>query len=428
MPSIRNKKRRITRSGGQDDNDVAMTPTKKIAKAQYDSDFELEETQTKLASTETELRTPVKRERDDDGTKDVSNTHIRAETPTATIATEVHDETSVQSFEKENRMLKAKLQETETKFTDAEAAELTHRSELKATKQKLCQTKVKLLNNRSELKAAKQALVEAKTKAKKVKEKYSQKKSRLTQVKGLARQAVTQLQGQLADADKKFESTESELKSTKQVLEQKKTQLADTEKKLVTLEAKLRAVNSFASPTLNSTPPAETDADESSDSDEEEPILDPRDAWTANFVELRAFRKLKGHCRVPCKYAANPRLATWVCNHKSAYAAAKKGTSGAVKLTQERIDKLESLGFHWGRKFPDPPSWGDQFTQLAEFQKEMGHCNVPVHPTDPSALAKWVSWQRHEHKRFRQGRDSLLTLDQIEKMNQIGFKWKQTQK
>ena len=43
----------------------------------------------------------------------------------------------------------------------------------------------------------------------------------------------------------------------------------------------------------------------------------------------------------------------------------------------------------------------------------MGHCNIHMSSTDPSPLAKWVSYQRSEYKRFQKGQDSLLSLEQI---------------
>jgi hypothetical protein len=81
-----------------------------------------------------------------------------------------------------------------------------------------------------------------------------------------------------------------------------------------------------------------------------------------------------------------------------------------VKITQERINKLNSIGFFWGKAFPSPSSWEAHFAELQQHQKAMGNCNIHIGSTDPSLLAKWVSLQRSEHKRFKKGRDSLLTL------------------
>ena len=54
----------------------------------------------------------------------------------------------------------------------------------------------------------------------------------------------------------------------------------------------------------------------------------------------------------------------------------------------------------------------------------MGNCNVPFNADHPTPLAKWTAYQRAEYKRWKKGRDTLLTLDQIGRLNDIGFNWK----
>ena len=97
----------------------------------------------------------------------------------------------------------------------------------------------------------------------------------------------------------------------------------------------------------------------------------------------------------------------------------KKGKS----ITPERIALLDGLGLHWGKKFPLPRSWEDNFSELVKYQKATGNCNVAMNATNPSPLAKWVSAQRSEYKRFCKGQASLLTMDQMEQLKNIGFKW-----
>lgn len=78
----------------------------------------------------------------------------------------------------------------------------------------------------------------------------------------------------------------------------------------------------------------------------------------------------------------------------------------------------------WGKNHLASAAWGDSFEELQKNHKAMGHCNIHVNLTDPSPIAKWVSAQRSEYKRFKHGRQSLLALDQIGKLKEIGFKWK----
>ena len=94
-------------------------------------------------------------------------------------------------------------------------------------------------------------------------------------------------------------------------------------------------------------------------------------------------------------------------------------------MAADKILKLEAIGFSFGKKFPKPPTWNEQYEELKKYQKAMKHCNVPINANNPSPLARWVSNQRTEYKfYFKKGRDSILSLEQIGTLNDIGFNWK----
>jgi len=63
--------------------------------------------------------------------------------------------------------------------------------------------------------------------------------------------------------------------------------------------------------------------------------------WEALVQALVAFKKDKGHCRVPQGWSGNPQLATWVSNQRQVF---RKG-----ELSEERVARLNDLGFEWGR-------------------------------------------------------------------------------
>jgi len=100
-------------------------------------------------------------------------------------------------------------------------------------------------------------------------------------------------------------------------------------------------------------------------SDEDDPVLD---TWTTKFLLLRAYRIREGHCRVPY---SNATLGNWVNDQKRFYKNVKT-----------------------------------------------------ISQSNPSQIGKWVSAQRTEYRRLKKGKDSLLTLDQVAKLNEIGFNWK----
>jgi len=158
-------------------------------------------------------------------------------------------------------------------------------------------------------------------------------------------------------------------------------------------------------------------------SDDEETVVDESDKCTMMFRQLREYRIIHGDCQVSRGFKNNPKLAIWVKNQRKGYKNLKSGKKDQ-KILPERIIKLDSLGFNWGQNFPPPPSWDEMFEQLHNYQQKMGNCNVPFNATNPNALAKWAAYQRAEYKRFQKGKDSLLTLDEIGQLKEIGMKWK----
>lgn len=64
-------------------------------------------------------------------------------------------------------------------------------------------------------------------------------------------------------------------------------------------------------------------------------------SWEERFKELKSYQRKHGHCSVPKQYAANPQLAIWVDTQRVSH---KKG-----KISDERAECLEELGFQWGR-------------------------------------------------------------------------------
>jgi hypothetical protein len=167
--------------------------------------------------------------------------------------------------------------------------------------------------------------------------------------------------------------------------------------------------------------------DDDDSSDDEMPIESIADEkyrnWAIMFQQLRDYRIINGHCKVPYRIAENPKLGYWINSQKRQYANTITHTKG-LKLKPERIIKLESIGMFWGKKYPPPASWDGMFDNLQTYRDRMGDCNVPFNATNPTALAKWAAYQRMEYKRHKKGLDSLLTLDQIGKLNDLGINWK----
>ena len=99
-----------------------------------------------------------------------------------------------------------------------------------------------------------------------------------------------------------------------------------------------------------------------------------------------------------------------------------------TQLTQERIDKLNKIGFYWGKTMPTPVKWETHFNELKEHRDKYGNCDIKIEQkfADCSPLAKWVRLQRlHYKNRHKQGlKRQYISKERIEKLDSIGFDWK----
>lgn len=129
-------------------------------------------------------------------------------------------------------------------------------------------------------------------------------------------------------------------------------------------------------------------------------------SWDVRFGELKAFEKKNGHCLIPQRFPENLQLGHWASNQRGFY---KKGN-----LTEDRIRKLEKLGFAWQ---PDETVWRERYEELKAFHKKEGDCRVPkAYPANPP-LGIWVEVQRANYIKGK------LRKDRTKKLEILGFDW-----
>ena len=132
---------------------------------------------------------------------------------------------------------------------------------------------------------------------------------------------------------------------------------------------------------------------------------DPRnEQWEEAFTALENFRRKTGHCLVEQNHVEGKlRLGQWVGTQRQ----------NARELSQERIKRLNSLGFSWD---PLTDKWEKAFTTLKKFVEKAKNCattrNLVV---DGIKLGLWASRQRHGKH--------LLKAEQIKRLESIGFSW-----
>jgi len=126
--------------------------------------------------------------------------------------------------------------------------------------------------------------------------------------------------------------------------------------------------------------------------------------WEALFQALVAFKENQGHCGVPDRWSENPELGRWVANQRQTF---RKG-----KLSEERVARLEALGFEWD---PVRAAWEAMFQALVAFKGKQGHCNVPFRWRENPELGRWVSRQR--------SRKGKLSEERLARLEALGFEW-----
>jgi hypothetical protein len=140
-------------------------------------------------------------------------------------------------------------------------------------------------------------------------------------------------------------------------------------------------------------------------------------SWENRLRELTDYRKIHGHCNVPAKYCENAKLANWVHKQRSEYKSHLEGKKSLINIS--RIQALESLGFEWDMI----SAWEDRLSELAEYRKIHGHCNVPAKYCENAKLANWVNTQRKQYNWHLEGKRSPMTLSRIQELESLGFEW-----
>lgn len=158
------------------------------------------------------------------------------------------------------------------------------------------------------------------------------------------------------------------------------------------------------------------------------------DRWEERFKELLAFRSRHGHCNVP---TAKSSLGKWVNEQRVLYQRErdflagkrtdlaankrKRGVGFVPRITSEKRERLESIGFKWRLK--DRTKFENRLTELVAFRDEHGHTFVPQHYAFNKPLGKWVTKMRYEYGRLAKNEKSQITPARVEQLEEVGFEW-----
>lgn len=145
-------------------------------------------------------------------------------------------------------------------------------------------------------------------------------------------------------------------------------------------------------------------------------------SWGERLAQLTTYAEEHGNCRVPFRWPENPGLGRWVGHLRQ--------LRNAGRLSDEKIAKLEALGFSWGAPPADPgssdqrrsstyydPRWTERLAQLSAYKDVHGNCRVPFRWAENPALGRWVGHLRQLRKVGR------LSADQMAQLDALAFDW-----
>eukprot|EP00956_Cyclotella_meneghiniana_P045586 scaffold375581_cov96-Cyclotella_meneghiniana.AAC.1 len=141
------------------------------------------------------------------------------------------------------------------------------------------------------------------------------------------------------------------------------------------------------------------------------------DAWDNMFRQLMEYKDVNGDCNISQYDENNKQLGKWAKNQRYEYRRYHNKGLGQSRISRDRIQKLESIGFQWRLK-PEKVSWEERFEQLKQFKAENGHCRPPQnHPE----IGSWTKYQRNQLQYFHNGKPSKVDQEKVDKLLSIGF-------
>lgn len=129
--------------------------------------------------------------------------------------------------------------------------------------------------------------------------------------------------------------------------------------------------------------------------------------WYTNYLELKKYQEVHGHCNVPRSEKKYKALALWIKGQRAV----------KTKVPEWRMRLLEEIGFEWRRR-AKYLTWEESYQKLKTFYQKHGHCQVKQTSQEGTQLGSWVQMQRNYYHK------GLLTPAQINHLEQLEFDWK----
>ena len=138
--------------------------------------------------------------------------------------------------------------------------------------------------------------------------------------------------------------------------------------------------------------------------------------WEQAFALAAAYAEKNGNLDIPRSYktADGKTLGAWLQYQQKAY---EEGG-----LTSEQIDRLESIGIHWGNRYDR--QWNEVYQAAQRYFEAHGNLEVPAAYISPEgyALGKWVRRQQYAFQNPDKS-SSVLSPERIALLDAIGMQW-----
>jgi hypothetical protein len=171
-------------------------------------------------------------------------------------------------------------------------------------------------------------------------------------------------------------------------------------------------------------PPAQADAVQQTSGNKRKrsALLGVKHSFDDRFTKLMAFKAKYGHCDVS-RTGENASLGRWCTELRLSYKKMQNNQKPQLKLSVERIQRLNDAGFNWSLK-GYACSFDDRFNDLMSFKAKYGHCDVPC-TGDNASLGQWCSNLRGSYKKIQNKQKPKIKLSdiKIQRLNDAGFKW-----
>ncbi len=132
--------------------------------------------------------------------------------------------------------------------------------------------------------------------------------------------------------------------------------------------------------------------------------------WEQNYNSLKQYKQKYGNCLVPQHKREFSGLAAWVSNQRARY---NKG-----KLLNNKIDKLNNIGFNWEPIKNIEDNWEENYKELINYLNTFGDVNVPIrYKVNGLRLGEWTNTQRRACRRGR------MCKERVKKLEDLGFIW-----